>query len=331
MKEVLLICGLFVFCVSGHMQMSKPFPIRSPLNDASGQKDYSYTNPLSPSGSNYPCKGYANDPFHPVAEYSPGREYEMKLEGSVTHGGGSCQISLSYNKGETFHVIHSMLGGCPITKTYNFKIPSDAPSGDALLAWTWFNKVGNREMYMNCAQITIKDDSLKREHLYNMPSSLTSRSSFNDLPPIFIANVNGPGKCTTFESQEANFPLPGLSVEGSLSGKGYECKRSASFLGSSSSDSCSGSSCRSGSGSISLSNAISASVIHTPMPRSTYASTNTQYDATSDSRCCTPGMVICASDGQSWSVCANGTPVHMGPVAAGTFCRNNAIDRKSVV
>ncbi|KAJ5159463.1 uncharacterized protein N7482_006467 [Penicillium canariense] len=156
MKGIAILGGLLASGASAHMQMMKPYPIRSPLNkDSQGQKDYSYTNPLSTSGSDYPCKGYANDPFESQATYSPGQSYDMELDGSATHGGGSCQLALTYDHGKTFKVIESMLGDCPIAKKYDFTIPSDAPSGEALLAWTWFNKVGNREMYMNCAMVTI--------------------------------------------------------------------------------------------------------------------------------------------------------------------------------
>lgn len=156
MKGVAILAGLLAAGASAHMQMMTPYPIRSPLNkDSDEKKDYSYTNPLQPSGGDYPCKGYANDPFKSQASYSPGQTYELELDGSATHSGGSCQLSLTYDRGKTFKVIESMLGDCPIAKKYNFQIPSDAPSGEALLAWTWFNKVGNREMYMNCAMVTI--------------------------------------------------------------------------------------------------------------------------------------------------------------------------------
>jgi hypothetical protein len=156
MKGFAILAGLLATGASAHMQMSKPYPIRSPLNkDSNEQKDYSYTNPLNPSGADYPCKGYANDAFQSQASYSPGQTYELELDGSATHSGGSCQLALTYDRGKTFKVIESMLGECPISKKYEFAIPSDAPTGEALLAWTWFNKVGNREMYMNCAMVTI--------------------------------------------------------------------------------------------------------------------------------------------------------------------------------
>ncbi|ODM20175.1 hypothetical protein SI65_05163 [Aspergillus cristatus] len=253
MKNFLLAVGILASSASAHMQMSEPFPIRSPLNkDNNGKKDYSYTNPLSTDGSDFPCKGYANDPFNATANYNPGGSYPLKLAGSATHDGGSCQISLSYDKGKSFHVIHSILGGCPIDKEYKFTVPSDAPSGEALLAWSWFNKVGNREMYMNCAQVNIASEggSQNREMIdaadndanndaNNATTHATDAQGFDSLPPIFIANVNGPGKCETTEGKDVNFPKPGPSVEGSVEGKGYKCEGDADFL---TSDSDSGSS-----------------------------------------------------------------------------------------
>ncbi|KAL4886627.1 hypothetical protein BJY04DRAFT_213385 [Aspergillus karnatakaensis] len=229
MKSFFLTCALLVSSTYGHIQLSKPYPIRSPLNQAaSGQKDYSYTNPLSTDGSDFPCKGYANDPFHSEATYSPGQQYDIELQGSATHGGGSCQISLSYDKGETFSVIHSILGGCPLQTSYKFTVPSDAPTGEALLGWSWFNKIGNREMYMNCAQVTI-GGAARQEGF----TSVSRANAFSSLPPLFVANINGPGQCKTVEGQEVNFPLPGPSVEGSLSGEGYKCSGSAPFLSTS--------------------------------------------------------------------------------------------------
>ncbi|OGM49186.1 extracellular protein [Aspergillus bombycis] len=339
MKGLAFVCGLLATSVSAHMQMSKPYPIRSPLNkDADGEKDYSYTNPLSTSGSDYPCKGYANDPFNSVATYSPGQEYEMELQGSATHGGGSCQIGLSYDKGKSFHVIHSILGGCPIEKKYKFTVPTDAPNGEALLSWTWFNKVGNREMYMNCAQVTI-GGSAKR--------AISRRDSFDSLPEIFQANNDGPGKCTTIEGEEVNFPLPGPSKEGSLSGKGYTCKSSAPFLGDSSSAETTTSSSAAAHGPKSSANMFgSASPSAAPTDRVASAfGTSSAARATPSSsqparfeshplkhhelsqENCKDGTIICSQDGQTWSICDFGRPRFMGSVAAGMRCRHGAMHR----
>jgi hypothetical protein len=132
------------------MELSWPYPLRSKYNPANNYSiiDYSMTSPLNSDGSNFPCKGYQNDrPIQTTAMYSAGSTYNMTLEGSAMHDGGSCQISLSYDNGATFKVIKSMIGGCPLTTTYDFTIPIYAPAGTALLGWTWQNYEGNREFY----------------------------------------------------------------------------------------------------------------------------------------------------------------------------------------
>ncbi|KGO76384.1 hypothetical protein PITC_018240 [Penicillium italicum] len=270
MKGTFIVSGLLAATVSAHMQLSKPYPIRSPLNkDAKGEKDYSYTNPLSTSGSDYPCKGYANDEFEAVDTWQPGSSQEMTLEGSAVHDGGSCQLSLTYDRGKTFKVIESIEGDCPIAKKYQFDIPSDAPSGEALFAWTWFNKVGNREMYMNCAMITIGGSSNRNatvdseyreakeapkqmlheettekgpnnkaiDHTPNVKANTqttNAKSSFDSLPDLFVANANQAGHCVTIEGQAVHFPNPGPKLIGKADGPGYKCSDHAPFLDSTS-------------------------------------------------------------------------------------------------
>ena len=330
-----MICAALASCVSAHMQMSKPFPIRSPLNmNTHGPKDYDYTSPLDPSGSNFPCKGFENDPWNSMAEYTPGGSYELSIAGSATHGGGSCQVSLSYDNGKTFRVIKSMLGSCPLPRNYNFTIPPTAPSGKALLAWSWFNKIGNREMYMNCAQVTIKDGSSKREHPRDMSPSQHSRANALDsYPPMFIANIDGPGQCETIEDEEVNFPQPGPDVDGHLHGKGYKCKSHAPFLGSGSNSS---SSATTGSPSTKMVDVVAIPTSPMFAPATSSASVTPSSSATpsrsasatpspSASGSCTDGQLICSPDGYSFSLCDHGAPVSMGPVAPGTICRNGRI------
>ncbi|KAF2008344.1 lytic polysaccharide monooxygenase, partial [Aaosphaeria arxii CBS 175.79] len=90
----------------------------------------------------------------------------------AAHGGGSCQISLSYDSGHTWAVIQSWEGNCPrvrkgqegeITNTYDanqdytFRVPEGLPSSERVIAaWTWLNAFGNREFYMSCSPIRIK-------------------------------------------------------------------------------------------------------------------------------------------------------------------------------
>ncbi|WRT68564.1 uncharacterized protein IL334_005541 [Kwoniella shivajii] len=186
-----------------HCQLAWPYPLHSPLNPATPEaiKDYSMTSPLISDGT-YPCKGFINNPssdMTSVATYSAGSTMNFTIAGTATHGGGSCQISMSYDEGSTWNVIFSQVGGCLIDgMTTDITIPSDAPSGEALFAWGWFNRQGNREMYHNCAPITIK----------NGGSGLND----NDYPTPFVANANV-NECVTIENIDVVFPNPGKNVK----------------------------------------------------------------------------------------------------------------------
>jgi hypothetical protein len=208
----LLLFGALSPFASAHMEMSEPFPMRSSLNPANPQSivDYNLKSPLTANGSNFPCHGYQNDrPIQTTATYTAVKTYQMQIAGTVTHGGGSCQLSLSYDNGATFKVIKSMIGGCPLTQQYDFTIPSFAPSGTALFAWTWFNEIGNREMYMNCAEVQIVGSSSTRRSRVKRQSSFTS---MNALPNIWRANIAGLSQCTTTEGSDPVFPNLGPDV-----------------------------------------------------------------------------------------------------------------------
>lgn len=125
-----------------HMILSYPPSLHYRGNPYAADIDYSLTSPLNADGSNFPCKGYQSDlgskAGTSVATWAVGGTYNFTLAGSATHDGGSCQVSLSYDMGKTFIVIHSYIGGCPVTSppggSFNFNIPSNAPSGPALFA-----------------------------------------------------------------------------------------------------------------------------------------------------------------------------------------------------
>jgi hypothetical protein len=102
-----------------------------------------------------------------------------------------------------------MIGGCPLTTQYDFTIPNYSPSGVALFAWTWFNEIGNREMYMTCAQVQIVGSSSSRRSRSKRQSTFTSMSS---LPNIWRANLDGLDTCSTTEGLDIVFPDPGPDV-----------------------------------------------------------------------------------------------------------------------
>ncbi|GAA6044256.1 hypothetical protein JCM8097_002096 [Rhodosporidiobolus ruineniae] len=205
LRSLVLLTTLAAGLVNAHMELHYPPPINSKYDPQTleSNKDYSMTSPLAADGSNYPCKGYntasAYSSLSPVATLTAGSNLEIELAGTATHGGGSCQFSVSYDQGKTFAVIHSVIGGCPLSSNYSVPIPSDLPSAkSATFAWTWQNKVGNREEYMNCAIVDIAGSS--------------SSKSYTG-PGLFRANTFSDGECTTTEGVDIVYPNPGSSVE----------------------------------------------------------------------------------------------------------------------
>ncbi|ORX98805.1 hypothetical protein K493DRAFT_213751 [Basidiobolus meristosporus CBS 931.73] len=145
--------------VMAHMSMTKPAPRNSKYNSfyKGDAIDYNMDAPLN-DGYAYPCRGYGAGPS--VATYTAGGSVQVQLDGGAPHNGGHCQFSLSVDGGKTFVVLKTVLGDCMIaTRSYTVDIPKSAPNGKVIFGWTWINKTGNREYYMNCADITIQGGS----------------------------------------------------------------------------------------------------------------------------------------------------------------------------
>jgi len=251
--------------IFAHMQMSNPSPLRDPhANRPNEPKDYNILNPLNADGSNFACKGYQwNTPWTPVATYEAGGTYNMSVIGGATHGGGSCQLSFSCDGGVNFKVVKSIIGGCPLQSQYAFTVPTELGKlgrTTCLFAWTWyveqfgvkwsdmvlimsrFNKVGNREMYMNCAG---KQHVLPRQHkvkfLINTVVNIVPRSTrttssksshsqhlavrdtakvnavaqaaLASYPDLFVANLASINTCVAPETHDVVFGDPGRAVQ----------------------------------------------------------------------------------------------------------------------
>jgi hypothetical protein len=184
---------------SAHMLMSNPVPYATD------------NSPLDKSGSNFPCKGVAYTGVEPN-QFPAGSTQTLSFVGTAVHAGGSCQLSVTTDaaptKDSVWKVIKSIEGGCPAKDqignlegsnpgyTYDFTVPEIA-EGAYTFAWTWFNKIGVREMYMNCAPIEVTGGS--------------GSVSLDSLPDMLVANVgNG---CGTTEGQDIAFPNPGNDVD----------------------------------------------------------------------------------------------------------------------
>ncbi|KAE8389580.1 hypothetical protein ETB97_002105 [Aspergillus alliaceus] len=214
----LMAAALLGTVVNSHMILKQPPPYG---------KDTLDNSPLAADGSNFPCK------LRPGAFQAPagetvariGESMPLSFIGSATHGGGSCQVSLTSDlqpsKDSKWMVIKSIEGGCPANvagnldggadlegaTVFHYTIPEGIDPGQYTLAWTWFNRIGNREMYMNCAPITVAVGSSERSANPEENVVLKRSASF---PPMFIANING---CITKEGIDIRFPDPGDDVE----------------------------------------------------------------------------------------------------------------------
>ncbi|KAJ2708924.1 hypothetical protein H4R19_004505, partial [Coemansia spiralis] len=160
---------------AAHMALQYPCPRFSNKCDKkyalpAGVSDYdsSITTPIGPGGALPLCKSKTPWPS-PVASWTAGESVTVKFYGTAIHGGGHCQFSMSYDGGNTFAVVYEVLGDCFLGAAgssgaggleYTFKLPDTLPaSKSAVFAWSWVNAIGNREFYMNCADVTIAGTS----------------------------------------------------------------------------------------------------------------------------------------------------------------------------
>lgn len=122
-----------------------------------------------------------------------------------------------------WHVIYSIEGGCPsntkgnlgdvkyngnpagasacesekdgdCVHSWDVLLPRGVKSGHATLSWTWFNTIGNREMYQNCVAVDITGGT---------------GEEMGSFPPLFVANLASVNECETTAEMDVLFPNPG--------------------------------------------------------------------------------------------------------------------------
>ncbi|KAF9728570.1 hypothetical protein PMIN01_13398 [Paraphaeosphaeria minitans] len=193
---------------AAHMILENPVPYgQSTLNNS----------PLDDSGLDFPCKLRAG--VYDVTRmnyWTAGEVQTVSFIGSAVHGGGYCQFSVTNDpqptKASQWKVVHTVVGGCPASADGNLTggsvghgaakfdvmLPKELPNGRYTFAWTWFNREGNREMYMNCAPISVGGGG-------------NDTTCLAKLPDMFVANLPR-GACSTVEGFDYAFPVPGDSV-----------------------------------------------------------------------------------------------------------------------
>ena len=362
-----------VSTAKAHMIMKTPTPFgKSSLNNS----------PLVADGSDFPCKQRSGvyDAEGASNTMPIGVNQTLSFTGSAVHGGGSCQLSLTTDKAPSkstnWMVIHSIEGGCPINaagnlpedpngsgaSTFDFSIPEGIAPGDYVLAWTWFNKIGNREMYMNCAPVTVTGGSKKRDEITagEVFSPSTQALAVRDTPSfpnMFVANIPAGNPCTLPESKDVKFPNPGDSVQfngnaADLQAAPSGCPASGGYPGASSGSPSApaGSSSAAPAATTMVTSTVSGgsflqptaapnssapvaspSAVAPPVslsqpssaaPAASSALSTGGAPSTSGSSCSTPGVEVCSPDGTQIGMCDQMSHVVFTPVATGTKCVN---------
>jgi hypothetical protein len=307
--------------------------------------------PLSATGSDFPCQDGIPDQ-EAKRTYQPGANALLQLQGTAVHGGGSGQMLITYDFPPTadseWHVMTSWEGDHPVKADGNlspadpahvlpalhFTVPKTLKSGKAVMAWSWFNRVGNREHYMKCATVQIG-------------GSVSDTSGYESLPTMMRAN-DGCG-CTVPENVDAiDFKNPGPQV---IKAPGYQqtpipCDNSKPGSGSGSSSNPGGPissvvpspsvpSSPPSKPTLPLSNphrgkqpatttttAIPTGTGSPGVPLGAPAPSGSSYSPSGGA--CTEGEITCPS-ADTWAQCASGSVVQMGPVPAGYQCKNGVL------
>ncbi|KAG0049899.1 hypothetical protein BGZ83_005274, partial [Gryganskiella cystojenkinii] len=154
--------------VDAHVGLKFPCARGSPLagcpKPSAGQTiDYDLNSPIGTHDSkNSPiCKNIV--PSQTRTKIKAGASISTQYNVGASHGGGHCQWALSYDGGKTWVVLKTVLRSClkGISQggqySVSVPIPKTAPNGNAVFMWLWNNAQGNRELYSNCADITIEN------------------------------------------------------------------------------------------------------------------------------------------------------------------------------
>lgn len=144
---------------NAHISMSFPISRKNKLSEYYrniNDVNYNIRSPLYTDTDKFtfPCKGFPVGP--PTTTYNS-NSITVKLEGTAIHGGGHCQFGISYDN-KNFIVLKTVLNSCLLdSMSYTFKLPNNAPGGNLTVFWTWINRIGNREYYMECADVTVNN------------------------------------------------------------------------------------------------------------------------------------------------------------------------------
>ncbi|KAK3707619.1 hypothetical protein LTR37_011967 [Vermiconidia calcicola] len=235
--------------------------------------------------------------------------------------------------------------GIDCINQFHFGIPKGVKSGHATLALTWYNTIGYRELYMNCASVELTGGD---------------GSELEELPSMFVGNVaNLPGDAAAAKYVKTTYPViqptgANCAEAGAPAGKGAGAAPPAeSYPPAPSSAAASGSgggmvtvttmATVTGGGSSSAAAAPSASApaVSSAAPSAVVPSSAApSYPATPSGSsssgscangkvpCSNPGGVVCISDTQ-FGLCNIDNCALPQPLAPGTHCQGDQILKRS--
>ncbi|EME87736.1 uncharacterized protein MYCFIDRAFT_184656 [Pseudocercospora fijiensis CIRAD86] len=213
----LALCGTS----TAHMIMVQPKPFNAKTINNSplvGVKPGSAT-------SDFPCKVGKAGPKYDDASVSMnhmkvGDTQKLIFEGSASHGGGTCLLSISLDQypdeNSVWKIIQTYEGGCPTAadgndgaSNFTFSIPKEIPNGPSTLSWTWYNKTYN---------------TLPNAYFINLPPEECSSVEGTDLeiphPGKYMTALQNTLKAATGPSCQASAAAQTKSVSGGAPGYG---------------------------------------------------------------------------------------------------------------
>ncbi|RUP44278.1 hypothetical protein BC936DRAFT_149687 [Jimgerdemannia flammicorona] len=192
--------------ISAHMAIRDP-PTRRSLDSSYYQEAHCVSNnlvtPLTFQGKfTYPCRGFAPGPA--LKTWTAGRPVSVEMIPSANHGGGHCELAISYDNVnfaviyQSFDTCHShCVQGDRAACTLNFTLPVTLPpSPSAVLAWSWIAHTGNREYFHGCSDIQIVAPAASRKRSRKSKPNTKVTGGFTG-PRLTVANY--PGYPVVFE------------------------------------------------------------------------------------------------------------------------------------
>ena len=203
MLNLLVLASALISTTCAHLMLSQPVPFgldtlnNSPLNNVAP----------GAAGSDFPCKlrtGVYD--ITSMNNMKVGEPQLLNFTGSASHGGGTCHLSITTDleptAKSTFRLIQVFEGACPkysdgneYTNPFTFQLPEGTPNGRLTLVWTWYNRIGAREIYQNCAPLSVTGGADNIDY-------------YDSLPNAWFANLPNTD-CATADGMDAIVPFPG--------------------------------------------------------------------------------------------------------------------------